>query len=46
VARNVALSPAALRETYSVADLTQDDDLARFIAVAEANTAEEQPADQ
>ncbi len=38
VVRNVALSVDALRGAYSVADLSRDADLARFVAVAEALT--------
>jgi hypothetical protein len=36
VVKNVVLGAAAVRESYSVADATEDSDLARFIAVAEA----------
>ena len=32
IANNVVLSPDALREAYKVADLTQDDDLAKVVA--------------
>ena len=38
VVRAVALSIDAVKEAYEVADLTQDADLARFTAVAEAQT--------
>jgi len=38
VVRDVALSVDALKESYSVADLSQDADLARFTAVAEVQT--------
>ncbi|GAB4389108.1 helix-turn-helix domain-containing protein [Albidovulum sp.] len=36
VTKNVVLSPEALKESYSVADLSRDADLARFVAVADA----------
>ncbi|MFN6977592.1 MAG: helix-turn-helix domain-containing protein [Gemmobacter sp.] len=36
VVRNVALSPEALKEKYALADLTRDSDLARIVALAEA----------
>jgi len=37
VVRNVALSPEALTGAYTLADLTQDADLSRYVAtVAEA----------
>ena len=39
VVKNVTLSPDALQGSYSVADLSNDADLARFVAVAEANAA-------
>ena len=35
VVRDVALSIDAVKQSYAVADLSQDDDLARFTAVAE-----------
>jgi hypothetical protein len=38
VVRDVALSIDALKQSYSVADLSSDADLARFTAVAEAQT--------
>lgn len=38
VTKNIVLSPEALSETYAVADLTQDQDLAQFVAVADAST--------
>lgn len=38
VVRDVALSIDALKESYAVADLSQDADLARFTAVAEVQT--------
>ena len=37
VIKNVALSPEDLKDSYSIADLSNDSDLARFVAVAEAN---------
>ncbi|EEW25769.1 helix-turn-helix domain-containing protein [Rhodobacter ferrooxidans] len=37
VIKGVELSPAALTAKYAVADLTGDSDLARFVAVAEAD---------
>jgi len=37
VVKNVALSPAALMEKYSVADLDRDADLARIVSVADAS---------
>ncbi len=36
VTSNVALSPQAVAESFAVADLTQDSDLAQFVTVAEA----------
>ena len=39
VTKNIVLSPEALSETYAVADLTQDQDLAQFVAVADASAA-------
>jgi hypothetical protein len=39
VVREVALAPDALSERFEVADLSRDADLARFISVAEAQTA-------
>ncbi|MGI1663190.1 helix-turn-helix domain-containing protein [Palleronia sp. KMU-117] len=39
VVRDVALAPEALSERFAVADLSRDADLARFVAVAEAQTA-------
>jgi len=36
VAKNIALAPEALTESYHVADLNADQDLANFVAVAEA----------
>ena len=41
VVRGVVLAPDALMDAYSVADASTDSDLARFIAVAEAETAGE-----
>jgi cytoskeletal protein RodZ len=40
VVKNVALSPEALKASYQLADLSVDDDLATFVAVAENTTAE------
>ncbi|MGI9395754.1 MAG: DUF4115 domain-containing protein, partial [Boseongicola sp.] len=40
VIKNVVLAPDALQQNYSVADLSQDSDLARFVAVAEAAASE------
>ncbi len=37
VTKNIVLSPEALTGKYAVADLDKDSDLARFVAVAEAN---------
>lgn len=42
VAKNIALAPTEVTETFDVADLSQDPDLARFVAVAEAESL--QPA--
>lgn len=39
VTKNIVLSPEALSESYAVADLTQDQDLAQFVAVADAGAA-------
>jgi hypothetical protein len=39
VVRDVALSVDALKDSYTVADISRDSDLARFVAVAEAQTA-------
>ena len=36
VVKNVAMSPEALKGSYTVADLSKDSDLASFVAVAEA----------
>jgi hypothetical protein len=45
VVRDVALSVDALKEVYALADLTQDENLARFVALAQAQPAAEgQPA--
>lgn len=44
IAREVVLSADALTGAYAVADLSEDADLARFVAVAEAMT-EEPPAE-
>ena len=47
VVKNLALSPEALTESFAVADLSQDSDLARFVAVASASGIEgEAPAGQ
>lgn len=40
VAKDVVLAPDAVREVYQVADLTKDAELARIVAVAEAQTAD------
>ena len=40
VTSNVALNADSLRETYSVADLSADDDLAEVVRVAENNASE------
>ena len=40
VVRDVALSVDALKEVYALADLTQDENLARIVAVAQARQAE------
>ncbi|MDO9526288.1 MAG: DUF4115 domain-containing protein, partial [Gemmobacter sp.] len=37
VVKNVALSPDALRDSFALADLTRDDDLARIVSVADAS---------
>jgi len=37
VVKNVALSPDALKNSYAMADLSKDKDLAQFVAVAQAN---------
>jgi cytoskeletal protein RodZ len=39
VVRNVALSPESLTEAYALADLSRDADLARIVALAEAEAA-------
>jgi cytoskeletal protein RodZ len=39
VTSNVALSPVSIAETYAVADLTADSDLAELVNVAQADTA-------
>lgn len=39
VVKNVVLSPEALTGKYALADLAQDADLARFVAVADASSA-------
>ncbi len=43
VTKNLALSPEALTSAYAVADLSRDADLARFIAVAQADQAPAAP---
>ena len=43
VVKGVALSPEALTATYAVADLSGDADLARIVAVAEADLTAPQP---
>ena len=40
VIKNVDLAPDALQQNYSVADLSRDSDLARFVAVAEADASD------
>ncbi|WP_245873068.1 helix-turn-helix domain-containing protein [Albidovulum inexpectatum] len=45
VTKNVVLAPDAVTETYAVADIAQDSDLAQFVAVADASdTAAQQTA--
>jgi cytoskeletal protein RodZ len=39
VVKNVALSPEAVTEKYTIADLSRDRDLGQFVNVAEATTA-------
>ena len=39
VVKNVIMAPTDLKEAYAVADLTKDSDLAKFVAVAEAQPA-------
>jgi hypothetical protein len=41
VIKDVALSPDAVRERYEIADADADNDLARFVAVAQAGTETE-----
>jgi len=43
VVKGVALSPEALTATYALADLSGDSDLARFVAVAEADLTTLEP---
>ncbi len=43
VVKGVALSPEALTATYALADLSGDSDLARFVAVAEADLTALEP---
>ncbi|MFZ5709084.1 MAG: helix-turn-helix domain-containing protein [Pseudomonadota bacterium] len=40
VTKNLTLSPEALTSKYALADLSRDQDLARFVAVAEASPSE------
>ena len=44
VVKNVALSPDALRDSYALADLTRDKDLARIVSVADAGSVTEPAA--
>jgi cytoskeletal protein RodZ len=44
VVKNVALSPEALTESYQLADLSGDPDLAAIVAVADASQAATDPA--
>lgn len=46
VVKNVVMASAELKEVFSVADLTKDGDLAKLVAVAEAQTTplEDEPA--
>lgn len=46
VVKNVVLAEAELKENYTVADLTKDSDLAKFVAVAEVQALpdQQQPA--
>ncbi len=49
VTKNVALSPESLTETFALADIAQDSDLAKFVAVADAAAVvapEAEPAGQ
>ncbi|MCT8329019.1 helix-turn-helix domain-containing protein [Albidovulum sediminis] len=46
VVKNLALAPEALTAAFAVADVSQDADLAQFVAVAEATAVEAAPADQ
>jgi cytoskeletal protein RodZ len=43
VTKKLVLSPESLTSTYAVADLSRDEDLARFVAVAEADPAQVLP---
>lgn len=45
VVKNVALSPDLLKESYSVADLSADKDLAEYVAVAQATPRQPGAAD-
>ncbi len=40
VIKDVVLAPDALQQNYTVADLSRDSDLARFVAVAEADASD------
>ena len=40
VVKGIVLAPEALQESYAVADIDSDTDLARFVAVAEAQAAQ------
>jgi hypothetical protein len=44
VTKKLVLSPESLTSTYAVADLSRDEDLARFVAVAEADPAQMLPS--
>ncbi|MCV2870441.1 DUF4115 domain-containing protein [Defluviimonas sp. WL0002] len=46
VVKNLALTPESLTGAFAVADLSQDADLARFVAVASASVVEVPVADQ
>lgn len=45
VTKGIVLSPEALDETYAVADLSADTDLAKLVAVADASSALAAPAE-
>ena len=38
VVKNVALAPADLKSVFDVADIAKDSDLAKFVALAQADT--------